>query len=185
MPAASFDRFLASAPGKTILFGEHAVVHGTHAIATVVDYRCFAEFAPARDPGTVVFSQPNFNKLHEYPLHTLQAVWARVEAKFPRAPHAFPCDEELLFALTLAKELESDAAGLVFLVNFLCNFHARLAVHVVVRTEIPLGAGLGSSAAFSVALGAGFFHLGNSGGSDRYTACVCVCVCVCAGYTCV
>lgn len=41
-----FKSFVASAPGKVILSGEHAVVHGTHAIATVVDRRSRAAFSP-------------------------------------------------------------------------------------------------------------------------------------------
>ena len=47
---------MASAPGKIILSGEHSVVHGSHAIATVVDRRTFACFAPSTDPTTVSFS---------------------------------------------------------------------------------------------------------------------------------
>jgi mevalonate kinase len=41
-----FKSFVASAPGKIILAGEHAVVHGTRAIATVVDKRTNIQFSP-------------------------------------------------------------------------------------------------------------------------------------------
>ncbi|MFO7967089.1 MAG: mevalonate kinase [Archaeoglobaceae archaeon] len=34
---------IASAPGKVILFGEHAVVYGRHAVVTAINRRCFAE----------------------------------------------------------------------------------------------------------------------------------------------
>ncbi len=33
----------ASAPAKVILFGEHAVVYGRHAVVTAIDLRCYAE----------------------------------------------------------------------------------------------------------------------------------------------
>ncbi len=38
-----------SAPGKVILFGEHAVVHGVTAIAASVALRCYAHVAPRAD----------------------------------------------------------------------------------------------------------------------------------------
>lgn len=38
-----------SAPGKVILFGEHAVVHGVTAIASSVDLRCFSVLSPRCD----------------------------------------------------------------------------------------------------------------------------------------
>lgn len=34
---------IASAPGKVILFGEHAVVYGRHAVVTAINRRCYAE----------------------------------------------------------------------------------------------------------------------------------------------
>lgn len=34
---------IASAPGKIILFGEHAVVYGKHAVVTAINRRCYAD----------------------------------------------------------------------------------------------------------------------------------------------
>ncbi|MFP3946608.1 MAG: mevalonate kinase [Archaeoglobaceae archaeon] len=40
---------IASAPGKVILFGEHAVVYGRHAVVTAINRRCYAEVKRSSD----------------------------------------------------------------------------------------------------------------------------------------
>jgi mevalonate kinase len=44
--SSKFTAFATSAPGKIILSGEHAVVHGARAVATTVEKRTFAFFEP-------------------------------------------------------------------------------------------------------------------------------------------
>ena len=44
----------ASAPGKTILFGEHAVVYGKPAIAAAVDRRAYVKIEKREDTRTHV-----------------------------------------------------------------------------------------------------------------------------------
>ena len=43
----------ASAPGKCILFGEHAVVYGQPAVAIAIDQRVQIEIQPTGKPGDV------------------------------------------------------------------------------------------------------------------------------------
>lgn len=46
----AFETVVASAPGKVILFGEHAVVYGVTAIAAALsDLRIFVEISPIPD----------------------------------------------------------------------------------------------------------------------------------------
>ncbi|ADB58060.1 mevalonate kinase [Archaeoglobus profundus] len=40
---------IASAPGKVILFGEHAVVYGRHAVVSAINLRCYAKAEKASD----------------------------------------------------------------------------------------------------------------------------------------
>ena len=44
---------VASAPGKCILFGEHAVVYGQPAVAIAIDQRVQIEIQPTGKPGDV------------------------------------------------------------------------------------------------------------------------------------
>lgn len=52
---------IASAPGKVILFGEHAVVLGKTAVATSLQLRTYTEVA-SREDGFVGLDMPDMNK---------------------------------------------------------------------------------------------------------------------------
>ncbi len=46
---------IASAPGKVILFGEHAVVYGRHAVVSAINLRCYAK---AERSNTIIIESP-------------------------------------------------------------------------------------------------------------------------------
>jgi mevalonate kinase len=98
----------ASAPGKVILLGEHAVVYGHAALAAALERRVHVELVAADD--------------------------LRVELRAPEGP------------LTAPAELGRAVAEMAAAVGIAPRFVVR------VRSELPLGAGLGSSAALGVAL---------------------------------
>lgn len=79
-----FSNFNSSAPGKIILAGEHSVVHGTRALATVVDKRSYAKFTTAPLPLPITTStstsiiEPNpcdISLTIAYPGYTLIHQW--------------------------------------------------------------------------------------------------------------
>ncbi len=66
---------IASAPGKVIVFGEHAVVYGRHAVVSAVDLRCYAR-AEKRNGFRIVseFGETglDFNGAHSYISHSIR-----------------------------------------------------------------------------------------------------------------
>jgi mevalonate kinase len=114
----------ASAPGKTILFGEHAVVYGKPAIAAAVDKRAYVTISKREDHLThVTVGDLGVSGFLDLKNRTIQL---ENGSGMQRG-----ILEYILKALIKAKTEES--------------------VEVDVRLDIPIGAGLGSSAAVTVA----------------------------------
>mmetsp|Transcript_21300 Transcript_21300/g.58580 ORF Transcript_21300/g.58580 Transcript_21300/m.58580 type:complete len:515 (+) Transcript_21300:72-1616(+) len=179
-------RASASAPGKLILFGEHAVVYGHTAVAAALSsMRVLVDvcLAPA------VFEEDD---LLEATLHDLPSASAdrpvHVCLRFSQLSRAMgahtaigevskwrsPCPPDSVaiaqFGELLGELAESDRIALVpllFLVASLLpqlvamepdRFRGKLTIDVR-SAGLPVGAGLGSSAAFSVALSAALLRL--------------------------
>ncbi|KAK0525107.1 cystathionine beta-lyase [Tilletia horrida] len=189
-PVGGADAFLSpppphtltvSAPGKVILFGEHAVVHGVTAIAGAVGLRCYASISPLQPtlgssgPRSVSLSLPDLGVKHVWAVDSLP--WGKIPAKIPsrlkdgssaggvEVPTSL--DEELKKAIetcveTVVNESEtSHAASVAFLYLYLliAKREARYAgVSMVVRSALPIGAGLGSSAAVSTCIASALLY---------------------------
>jgi mevalonate kinase len=185
----------ASAPGKLILFGEHAVVYGHTAVAAALSGMRIsvhvallptAGCAGAQSPGSTdvleatLHDLPSGSRVAAGPVHVCipLAVLARSAAalgatvdddSWQLVRSADPAAIHELGAL-LGDAPESDKAALVpllFLTVVLLpqlvsagpsRVHGRLEIHVR-SAGLPVGAGLGSSAAFSVALAAALLRL--------------------------
>ena len=162
----------ASAPGKAILIGEHAVVYGTRSIAIAIDLRCEVTLATAEDAddAEVTLRLASLRTTCRWKLATLQAL-ARQHIVLATdgsvvAPHdepATPCTPALREALRalLPPAVRGDggedavraaAEAFLFLYVSLCAPRGRPPQRAVADASLPIGAGLGSSAAYSVAL---------------------------------
>ncbi|CCM04967.1 uncharacterized protein FIBRA_07165 [Fibroporia radiculosa] len=148
--------WFVSAPGKVILFGEHAVVHGVTAIAASVDLRCYGLTSPRHDKKLSIHLSDIGNHTHEWDLDDLP--WDVVTPIHPGEAHSDQLDQKLMDAISTralppASELPSKAHGalVAFLYLYMSLAHGgeRPSFHIIIRSTLPVGAGLGSSASYS------------------------------------
>jgi mevalonate kinase len=158
--------FMVSAPGKVIVFGEHAVVHGKAALAAAISLRSYLLVTTLskshrsvtlnfRDIGLDhtwdidklpwdVFQHPSKKKMY-YDLVT-ELDPELLEAMQPHVAAVSPDEAE-----DIRKIRQSSAAAFLYLFLSLGSPNAHAAVYTL-RSTIPPGAGLGSSASVCVCI---------------------------------
>ncbi|KAL2468559.1 Mevalonate kinase [Forsythia ovata] len=162
----------ARAPGKIILAGEHAVVHGSTALAASIDLYTYVSLGfptPSDNDDTI--------KLH---LHLkdvdLEFSWpvGRIKEVLPdlgshTASSPSPCSLETIKAIAALVEEQNIPEAKIGLASGASTFlwlytsiHGYKPAKAVVTSELPLGSGLGSSAAFCVASSAALLALSDS-----------------------
>ncbi|KAJ2742809.1 Mevalonate kinase [Coemansia sp. BCRC 34301] len=147
--------FVVSAPGKVILFGEHAVVYGKAAIAGSLDMRAYALVTPRTD-GKARMVLPDIGVDILFDCQTLP--------RLSSADLAHPSDVEALVPSTISiPEGPGRTTVLTFVYLYGCIFTepsgSAGGFTLCVRSLLPVGAGLGSSAAFNVVLSATLLQL--------------------------
>ncbi|KAG2063938.1 cystathionine beta-lyase, partial [Suillus decipiens] len=149
--------WFVSAPGKVILFGEHAVVHGITAVAASVDLRCYGVTTPRHDGKVSVHFIDIDSFRQEWEVDDLP--WDAVTPVRMGDFHPDALDHKLVDAITtralspevLAKPSARQAC-IAFLYMYMIMAHggSRPSFNFSARATLPVGAGLGSSASFSV-----------------------------------
>ncbi|ODQ82623.1 hypothetical protein BABINDRAFT_29989 [Babjeviella inositovora NRRL Y-12698] len=162
MPVTS--PFLVSAPGKVILFGEHSAVYCKPAIAAALSLRTYLLVTPSQDPDVVALEFPDIKFSHKWNRNDLP--WNVLNNVVGEKP---VLTEELVPELVsaLANNLDSIASSLhysaaytfLYLYMSLCHKNTQ-GVTISVRSTLPIGAGLGSSASIAVCIATALALLG-------------------------
>ena len=121
----------ASAPAKTILFGEHSVVYDEPAIAGAVNKRAYVTIKPSEDDITI-FRAPDIG-----------------------------FEAELLTNYKKYVLLKGKPGIIRYILEALYRVHDHTPIDITLNSNVPIGSGLGSSAAVTVATLAALYRYHN------------------------
>ncbi|CCG20743.1 Erg12 protein [Candida orthopsilosis Co 90-125] len=163
------EPFIVSAPGKVIIFGEHSAVYGKPAIAAALSLRCYLLVAPSKDTNTIRLQFPDIELDHSWDKRSIPWSNIRKSLKYDENGYPIPPSE-------LVPEIVENLSGMlggfednnvhhlacfcfIYLYVCLCK-ESCSGMTFIVRSTLPIGAGLGSSASTAVCLSAALSRLG-------------------------
>ncbi len=130
----------AIAPGKLILSGEHAVVYGRPAVAMAIDLCAQTTINPALGDD-IAFSLHNFAQHESFKVRALREMAKRIQQNYTHFLNG-----ELGIREVLAKPVELLQFAFITLLDGL-HLKIEQGIDIGLSSSIPIGCGLGSSAA--------------------------------------
>lgn len=165
----------ARAPGKIILAGEHAVVHGSTAVAACIDLYSYVSLrfpSDSDNDDTLKLHLKDMALDFSWSVMRMKATLSHLGSPFPSTPTT--CSMEIIKSIAVLVEeqnipeakvgLSSGATAFLWLYTSIIGFKPAT---FVVTSDLPLGAGLGSSAAFCVSITAALLGSSNSVHLDK------------------
>lgn len=176
MPIIDWVKIEASAPAKFIISGEYSVVYEKQAIAATIDLRTRVVIKPIKED-KIILNLENLNQSREWQTKSFDHMCKLVSkysdcldfnenmpvklnhllhTNYVKKNPTITPEKEGNFTKEVAEKKANDAA-LAFLLLYIglgdsYASSARPSIEVTVNSEIPVGAGLGSSSALSIAL---------------------------------
>ncbi|KAB2005843.1 hypothetical protein ES319_D11G299500v1 [Gossypium barbadense] len=149
----------ARAPGMIILAGEHAVVHGYTAVASSIDLYTVVSLRLHLNEDSIRLQLEDVGLDFSWPIKRIKEVLSHLGSPFSSTPTL--CSLETVKSITALVDEQSFPETRIGLASGVCAFlwlyTSILGFKpgtVIVTSELPLGAALGSSAAYCVALSA-------------------------------
>ncbi|KAL5350040.1 Mevalonate kinase [Pseudogymnoascus australis] len=158
--------FMVSAPGKVIVFGEHAVVHGKAAIAAAISLRSYLLVTSlSKSRRTISLRFPDINLSHTWNIDDLPwSTFSHPSKKKYYYDLVTELDPELVAAMKphlanvspgapdeVRKVHQNSASAFLYIFLSLGSQSFNGCLYTL-RSTLPIGAGLGSSASISVCL---------------------------------
>ncbi|XP_057960459.1 mevalonate kinase-like isoform X2 [Malania oleifera] len=157
----------ARAPGKIILAGEHAVVHGFTAVATAIDLYTYVSLCFPENDDTLKLQLKDMALEFSWPVGRIKEALPNLGGPLPSAPTS--CSPELISSIMVLIDQQNIPEAKIGLISGVTAFlwlytsiQGFKPAKLVVTSELPLGSGLGSSAAFCVSLSAALLALSDS-----------------------
>ncbi|CCE83550.1 Piso0_004129 [Millerozyma farinosa CBS 7064] len=163
----SSSGFLVSAPGKVILFGEHSAVYGKPAIAAALSLRTYLLVKPNERPNEITLKFDDIELLHSWKIDELP--WDKLKPLINIEDGVPEYNEYLVPEIdNILRDYLGDTTTSRHFIA--CHCFLYLYVHLCssdspgmvfdLKSTLPIGAGLGSSASVSVCLSTAFSLLG-------------------------